>query len=131
MAWASSDKSDGNDITAAERNAVRQDALTRMFVFDIPGTLATGDEQGPAYIIPEAGVVTKIVHKIASGTSATFRIQKDTTDVDAGVVASAAVATESSITSDALTAGQVLTLDITAISGAPAHLSVMVFVDFS
>jgi hypothetical protein len=92
----------------------------------LKGSLVTGDEQGPKYIVPVAMTVTKIKHKISSGTSATFRIQKDTTDVDNAIVAGTTVATDSSPVSAALAADQVLSLDITAISGAPVDLLVEV-----
>lgn len=118
----------GTNATATQYNNLRTDAIVRerVYVFEVKGTLVTGVEQGPKYIVPLAATVTKIKHKIASGTSATFEIQKDTTTVDASVVATSTVASETSLTSAALTADQVLSLDITAVSGSPVDLLVEV-----
>ena len=118
----------GENATASQHNNVRTDAITRerVYVFEVLGTLATGNEQGPKYIVPESSTVTEIKHVIDSGTSATFRIQKDASDVDAGIVATTSVASETSISSAALTENQVLSLDITAISGSPERILVQV-----
>lgn len=120
----------GTNATAQQYNDLRTDAVTRYvrYIFIVFGTLATGDEQGAKYIVPANQTVTSIKHKVATGTSATFRVQKDTTDIDAGVSATTTVATESSITSAALLADQVLSLDITGISGGPTELIVEVLV---
>lgn len=118
----------GTNATASQYNNLRTDAITRerVYVFEVQGANIVGDEQGGKYIIPASSTVVAIKHKIASGTSATFRVQKDTTDVDAGVVAGTTVAEETSITSAALTEDQVLSLDITAVSGSPTGLLVQV-----
>jgi hypothetical protein len=128
MAPLSSAVTAGTDAVASDINNIRTDAITRerVYVFEVFGTLAVGDEQGAKYIVPANSTVTKIKHKIDSGTSATFRIQKNTTDVDSGIVAGTSVATDSSISSASLTADQVLSLDITAISGSPTWLIVQV-----
>lgn len=124
----SSNVTAGTNATATHYNNLRADAILRerVYVFEVKGTLVTGDEQGPKYIVPTAMTVTKIKHKIGSGTSATFRIQKDTSDVDASIVASTTVQSETSISSASLTADQVLSLDITATSGSPVDLLVEV-----
>lgn len=116
----------GTNATAQQYNDLRTDAITRerVYVFEVKGALSTGDEQGPSYIVPANATVTSIKHKIASGTSATFRIQKDTTDIDNGISATSTVAQDSSPISAALTENQVLTLDITAVSGSPSNLLV-------
>lgn len=118
----------GTNATASDVNAIRTDAITRerVYVFEVKGSLVVGDEQGAKYIVPANATVTKIKHKIGSGTSATFRVQKDTTDVDNSIVAGTSVATDSSPTSAALTADQVLSMDITAISGSPVDILVQV-----
>lgn len=114
----------GTNATATQYNDLRTDAITRerVYVFEVVGSLVTGDEQGGHYIVPANSTVTGITTKITSGTSATIRIQKDTTDVDTGVTATTSVSTDSSITSASLTAGQVLSLDITGVSGSPVSL---------
>ena len=118
----------GTNATAPQYNNLRTDAITRerVYVFEIKGSIVTGDEQGPKYIVPANMTVVAIKHKISSGTSVTFRIQKNTTDVDASIAATTSVAEETSITSAALTENQILSLDITAISGSPVDLLVEV-----
>ena len=118
----------GTNATATQYNNLRSDAIIRerVYVFEVKGSIILSDEQGPKYIVPTAMTVTKIKHRIASGTSATFRIQKDTTDVDNSIVAGTSVATDSSPVSAALAADQVLSLDVTAISGSPVDLLVEV-----
>lgn len=120
----------GTNATATQYNNLRTDAITRYirYVFEIKGSLIVGDEQGPKYIVPATQTVTSIKHKIGSGTSATFRVQKDTTDIDNSIVAGTTVQTDSSPVSAALAADQVLSLDITAVSGSPVDLLVEVLV---
>ena len=124
----SSEVTAGTNATAQEANNIRADAIIRerVYVFEIQGAIVTGVEQGGKYIVPASSTVTSIKHKIASGTSATFEIQKNTTTVDAGVVAGTSVASETGITSAALTTDQVLSLDVTGISGSPVDLLVEV-----
>ena len=116
----------GTNATATQYNNLRTDAITRerVYVFEIQGTLVVGDEQGGKYIVPANATVTSIKHVIATGTSATFRIQKDTTDIDNSIAAGTTVATDSSSVSAGLPANQVLSLDITAVSGSPTSLLV-------
>lgn len=118
----------GTNATASQYNNVRTDAITRerVFVFEIKGSIIVGDEQGPKFIVPANMTVVAIKHKIGSGTSATFRIQKDTTDVDNSIVAGTSVAEETSFSSASLTENQVLSLDVTAVSGSPVDLLVEV-----
>ncbi len=118
----------GTNATALEENAIRTDAITRYvrFPFEVKGALLVGDEQGPRYIVPAGMTVTAIKTKIKAGTSATIRIQKDTSDVDSGISATTSSATDSVIASAALVEDQILSLDITAISGNPEDLFVEV-----
>jgi len=96
----------------------------RAFTWYLDGTSIVADEVGAKYIVPANMTVVSIKAKTVSGT-ATIRLQKDTTDVDASISVTSSVATETSITSAALTADQVLTLDITAASSC-VGLSVIV-----
>jgi hypothetical protein len=118
----------GTNATATQYNNLRTDAIKRerVFVFEIKGSIVIADEQGPKYIVPASSTVTSIKHKITSGTSATFRIQKNTTDVDASISAGTSVASETSISTPSLTADDVLSLDVTGISGSPVDLLVQV-----
>lgn len=120
----SADPTAGTNATASEVADIRTDAITRYrtFVFEVLGSLAVGNEQGGKYIVPAGMTVTEIKHIIGTGTSATIRIQKDTTDVDAGISVGTSVGSETAITSAALAEDQVLSLDITAVSGNPTHL---------
>jgi DUF1009 family protein len=88
----------------------------RAFAWGIIGTLLTGDEQGMKYIIPQNITSVKLWAKTTSGT-ATIRIQKDTTDVKTTLDVTSTVGSVTAFDSAAVTAGQVLTLDIVAASG--------------
>jgi len=94
----------------------------RAFTWFLSGTQIVANEVGAKYIVPQAMTVTKIWWKTGAGT-ATLRIQKNTTDINASMSATTSVGSDDSITSAALTAGQVITLDITAISSG-ANISV-------
>lgn len=95
----------------------------RAFMWFLPGVEAVRDEAGARFIVPEAMTVVKIWFKTNSGT-ATIRVQKGTTDIKAGMSVTSTVGSETSISSAALAAGDVLTLDITAVS-SPADLIVV------
>lgn len=99
----------------AVKTAIDGKVINRAFVFGLSGGVSTGDEQGMKYIVPQGMTVVGIKHKTGSGT-ATIRLQKDTTTIDESISVTSSVATETTITSPALTAGQVLTLDVTAVS---------------
>ena len=86
--------------------------VNRGFPWYIPGTLATGDEQGMKYIVPQNMTAVKLWMHTESG-SCTFRIQRDTTDIVTSITADTSM--DSDVISVALTAGEVLTLDIQTI----------------
>lgn len=130
MATNSSAVSDGNDGTAAQYNNLRKDAITKVLLFHIPGTLAAGNEQGPAYIVPENATVKKVQTKIKSGTNCAIRLQKDTTNILATSTVTTTVASVTSFDDADITADQVITLDIVSISGSPADLTVQVTVEY-
>ena len=90
-------------------------SINRGFTWFLPGNSNVEDEVGAKYIVPQNMTVVAIKTKTVSGT-ATVRVQKDTTDVDANISVTSSVASETSITSAALTANEILTLDITAAS---------------
>ena len=96
----------------------------RSFVWYLDGTSIVADEVGGKYIVPANMTVVSIKAKTVSGT-ATIRLQKNTTDIDASISVTSSVVTETTITSATLTADQVLTLDITAASSC-VGLSVIV-----
>ncbi len=98
---------DGTDTARAKQN--------RAFTWYLDGTSIVADEVGAKYIVPQGMTVVNIRHKTVSGT-ATIRVQKDTTDVDASISVTSSAGNETSITSAGLTAAQILTLDITAAS---------------
>lgn len=108
----------------AVKAAIAAKVLYRSFAWYLDGTSIVGDEVGIKYIVPANMTVVSIKTKTVSGT-ATVRLQKDTTDIDANINVTSSVATETSITSAALTADQILTLDITAASSC-VGLTVMV-----
>lgn len=96
--------------------------FNRAFTWFLEGTQIVANELGAKYIVPQTMTVTKIWWKTGSGT-ATLRIQKNTTDINASMSATTSVGSDDSITSAALTAGQVITLDVTAVSSG-ANISV-------
>lgn len=119
----------GTNATSTQYNNLRTDAITRerVYVFYVYGAVGIANEQGAKYIVPANATITGVTTIIASGTSATVRIQKDTTDVDTGISATTTVATDSSFTgSGSITAGQVLSMDVTGVSGSPVDLIVQV-----
>lgn len=89
--------------------------VNRAFTWYLDGTSVVADEVGAKYICPKAMTVTAIKHKTVSGT-ATIRLQKGTTDIDASISVTSSVASETTITSASLSENDVITLDITAAS---------------
>ena len=118
----------GTNAVASEANNIRTDALTRYtrFLFEVKGALVVGNNQGAEYVIPNAMTVRSIQYYIDSGTSATFRIQEDTTDVDSGIAATSTVSEDTSFANASLARLAKLSMDITAISGSPVHLVIIV-----
>jgi len=118
----------GTNITADEGNNIRTDALTRYvrFLFEVKGALIVGDNQGAEYVVPNGMTVRSIMYYIDTGTSATFRIQEDTTDVENSISATSTVAEDTSFANAALARLAKLSMDITAVSGSPEHLVVIV-----
>jgi hypothetical protein len=86
----------------------------RAFAWGVTGTLTVANEQGMKYICPQGMTVNKLWAKTTSGTC-DIRIQRDTTDVGTLSVTSS-VGSTTSFSSATLTAGEVITLDITAIA---------------
>jgi len=129
MALSSSDVSGGQDATATQYNNLRADLINhehdgtdtalakynRAFSFGLIGTLATGNSQGIQYIAPQNLAAVKIWHKTTSGT-ATIRLKRGATTIGTYSVTSS-VGSSTSFDSGSITAGQTVTLDITAASG--------------
>jgi len=91
--------------------------IRRAFAWYIEGTVSVGNELGAKYLVPHSLTVQSIFTKLGAGT-ATVRVQKDTSDVDAGISVTNSYAEETAITSAELTKGQVISIDVTAASGA-------------
>jgi hypothetical protein len=120
----------GTNATAAQYNNVRTDAITRTryLVFEIKGTLAVATGQA-TIPIPNSMTVTKIKHKIVSGTSATITVKVNSSTIKASVSATTSYASETSgLTNTSLVEGDEVIIDITGISGSPATLRVVVYV---
>lgn len=117
----------GTDATAAAANAIRTDAITRYvrYIFQIKGALITGTNMASSYIIPANQTVMSTKHKITSGTSATFVIKADSDTIDT-IVAGTSIAEDSSPADTTITENQILTIDISAVSGSPVDLLVEV-----
>lgn len=107
----------GQYLTSDGDGSITWAALStgRAFTWGILGTLTTGNEQGMKYIAPAAMTVTNLRSKTGSGT-ATIRIQTDTTDIDASASITSTAGNITSFDSTAITAGQVVTLDIVSVS---------------
>lgn len=89
--------------------------INRAFAWYIDGTAIVANEVGAKYIAPQDMTVVKIWYKLTSGTC-TIRIQKDTTDIDAGNDVTSTLGSTTSISDSAITAGEIISLDITAAS---------------
>lgn len=98
--------------------------INRAFSWYLDGTSIVADEVGAKYIAPQNITVVKIWYKLVSGTC-TIRLQKGTTDIDAGNDVTSTLGSTTTITTAAITAGDVITLDITAAS-SPVGLTVTV-----
>jgi hypothetical protein len=90
----------------------------RAFAWGILGTLIVANEQGMKYPCPQSMTVNKLWAKTDSGTC-TIRVQRDTTDV-ATLDVTSTIGSTTTIASATLTAGEMITLDITAISSGVA-----------
>jgi len=93
----------------------------RAFSWYLDGTSIDG-VGGPRFIAPQDMTVTKIYAITTSGTC-TATIKKGTTTIDA-IACSNALATETVITDDEITAGDVITLTLSS-SSSPVNLSVI------
>jgi len=123
----------GTYATAQKVNEIREDAInaTRTYRFEVNGVLQVGDEQGGRFIaLSPNETVLAIKHKIKAGTSCTFRVQKDTDDIDNSIVAGTSVAEETSIADPDVVENQVYTMDITEVSGNSEDLLVQVIVGY-
>lgn len=122
----------GTNATATQYNDLRTDAITRYvrFYFEIKGTLVVANTQATV-TVPVSGssmTITKIKHKIVSGTSATITVKRNSDTVKASVSATTSYADETaSLTNTSLTDGDELVIDITGVSASPATLRVLVF----
>jgi hypothetical protein len=107
----------GINATATQYNNLRTDAITqkRRFLFEVKGGLVVGNGQ-VELTIPANMTLTKIVHKVESG-SATIRVMADATQLKAGISVGTSYAAETtSFDNTALTQHQELKVDITGSS---------------
>jgi cell division protein YceG involved in septum cleavage len=122
----------GTNATSDQYNNLRVDAIARthIYKFEVLGNLATGDNQGGSYLINGSETVTKIKHKIATGTSCQFTVKIDATTVKQDTATTTAE-DETSITSASLTNNQLLTLNIDSVTGSPTKLVVEVVTSYN
>lgn len=104
-------------------NAVSAKVINRAFAWYLDGTSIVADEVGAKYIAPQGMTVNKIWYKTTSGT-ATIRIQKGTTDINASMSVTSTLGSDDTITTPSISAGDVITLDITSAS-SPVGLTVV------
>ncbi len=91
-------------------------ASYRGFGWFIQGSLIISNGQGMKYVVPQDVTVVNLYYKTTSGT-ATIRLNKDATVILDSVSVTDTVANVIVFSAWAVTAGQVLTLDIVAASG--------------
>jgi len=89
--------------------------INRGFAFFLDGVQIVANEVGPKFIVPQAMTVKKVWFQTDSGT-ATLRLQHNTTTIVDSLSASSTQDSQDTITSASLTAGEVITLDVTASS---------------
>lgn len=119
----------GTNATATQYNDLRTDAITqyRRFYFEIKGTLTVATGQS-TITVPASMTVTKIKHKIVSGTSATITVKVNSSTIKSGISATTTYANETSgLSNTSLVEGDELVIDITGISASPATLRVLVY----
>lgn len=122
----------GTNATATQYNDLRTDALTQYirFFFEIKGTLTVANTQA-TITVPVSGsacTLTKFKHKIVSGTSATITLKRNSDTIKSGVSSTTTYANETSgLSNTSLSDGDELVIDITAVSGSPETLRVLVY----
>lgn len=87
----------------------------------VKGTITVANEISMKWPVPTTMTCSAIWAKTESGT-ATIRIQKDTTDVKSSLSVTSTLTQTTSFDSTSLTAGQLLTLDVTAASGTDLYI---------
>lgn len=117
---------DGKNAVAQDHNNARKDGLTRWLKFEVLGTLVVGNTQGGSFIMPFAGTVVQTYLVTDSGT-ATVRLKNSngSVTIDSSMAASSTYAIDSTIANPNFVKGDVITLDITAVSSG-VHLVAMV-----
>lgn len=84
------------------------------FAFGLEGALSVANSQGMRYPCPFNCTASKILYKTTSGT-ATLRIKKDATEIGSWN-ATSSLQSSTTFSSPNITANQLITLDITAVS---------------
>jgi hypothetical protein len=139
--WTAVDAVGPSDLNRIEGNIADLDARVTVVrighTYTIPGEVSvpSGDTN---YIPPffvslatgQTAVLSKIRYRINSGTSVTFKLQKNGGDITGYTALSA---TTTSTTTDAadvsLADNDMIALVVTAISGTPKNMSVTIFID--
>ena len=113
-----------NTSTGHSHNGTDSKKITinRGFSWYLDGTQIVADEVGAKYIVPQDMTVVKVWYQTGSGT-ATLRLQHGTTTIVDSLSASSTQSSATVFASEDLTAGDTLTLDITACSSG-ANISV-------
>lgn len=104
----------------AVKTAIAAKVINRAFTWYLDGTSING-VAGATYIAPQNLTVTKIYGKLTSGTCVAT-LKNGATTIDA-IFCSSTLATETTITSASITAGDLITLTISSAS-APVNLIV-------
>lgn len=106
----------GTNATSQQYNDLRTDAITerRVVLFEIKGTILTGDDQ-IKIPVPYAAVVTKVTAKVDTG-SVTLRFMQGATIIKSGIAIGTSYTDETSITNPNISTGTDVDLDVTAVS---------------
>ena len=108
----------------------------RVFTFTVPGLIAAADEVVPFFVPVLPGMAASIVgarHMVRTATTATWTLKQNAGAITGltSIASSTTATTTSLATAVALANGDKVTLDVTAIDGTPADLTVSVYVDYS
>jgi hypothetical protein len=93
-----------------------EDGSYRAFVWNMQDSVYVATATSTRYIVPQNVTCIRLWHKVTAG-SCTIRIQKNGTDLISGVSVTSTTSSTTAFTVSTITAGDLLTMDVTYISG--------------
>lgn len=115
----------GTNAVADDHNSNRKDGMTRFLKFEVSGPVIVADKVGGSFLMPTGGTFVKSTSKV-SADSCTYRIEVNGSAVNSGISASTSVGSDTSFDTPAFSAGDLVTIDVTGISGSPLDLVVQI-----